>query len=279
MLNMAENEIINEEKNKNFKFEIFGISIWRIFGYFIIYSVCGYIIETLFALLVYGVVESRQSFLYGPFCSIYGVGATIMVVALQYFKKNGNTLFIGGFIVGSIVEYLVSFLGEILLGIKWWDYTGKFLNVNGRICFSYSIFWGLLAIYLMKVINPKVDKIIDWLKKKINYKLLKQGTLLCIILLFIDCVISGIATDAFLTRVIIKNNLKVQNIEQVEKKYDIYYNNNQTISKIINTLWGDKKMIQTYPNLVLSLENGGKINVKTLLPEIKPYFYKFNTTE
>ncbi len=62
--------------------KISGISIWRILAYFIIYSILGYLIETTYALVVYGVVESRQSFLYGPFCAIYGVrSSTYDIVA------------------------------------------------------------------------------------------------------------------------------------------------------------------------------------------------------
>ena len=61
---------------------IMGISIWRILAYFIIYSFFGYIIETIFGIATKGVWESRQSFLYGPFCAIYGLGACIMIIFL-----------------------------------------------------------------------------------------------------------------------------------------------------------------------------------------------------
>lgn len=53
--------------------KILGISIWKLCAYFILYSFLGYIIETLFGILTKGVWESRQSFLYGPFCGIYGI--------------------------------------------------------------------------------------------------------------------------------------------------------------------------------------------------------------
>ena len=143
-------------KNKRKKFTILGISLWQILAYFIIYSIAGYIIETTFALVRYGVIESRQSFLYGPFCSIYGVGAVVMILFLQYFKRNRLTLFVGGFIIGSIIEYLVSLIGELILHVKWWDYSNMPLNINGRICIYYSIFWGILAIFLMKVVHPRL---------------------------------------------------------------------------------------------------------------------------
>lgn len=81
------------------KMKIAGISMWRILAYFIIYSFVGFLIETTYALVIYGVIESRQSFLYGPFCSIYGVGAVVMICALQKVKDKTHTLFAGGFIV------------------------------------------------------------------------------------------------------------------------------------------------------------------------------------
>lgn len=96
-----ENELEEENKQEieKEKFTILGFSITRILAYFIVYSILGYIIETIFGLLTKGVIESRKSFLYGPFCGIYGVGAVIMVMGLQKFKKNNYTLFAGGFVI------------------------------------------------------------------------------------------------------------------------------------------------------------------------------------
>ena len=163
-------EAENTAKNEKKSFTILGVSIWRIFAYFIIYSVIGYIIETLFGMVTKGVWESRQSFLYGPFCAIYGLGAVVMILALKYFNKNYNTLFIGGFIVGSIVEYIVSWYGDVFLNVKWWDYSDMPLNINGRICVFFSLFWGFLAIYLMAYANPRVDRLINKIKGKFALK-------------------------------------------------------------------------------------------------------------
>ena len=152
----------NKKEKAKKKFTILGMSIWRVLAYFIIYSILGYLIETLFGLVTKGVIESRQSFLYGPFCAIYGLGAVIMIGLLQYFNKNNFSLFFGGFLIGSVVEYLVSLFGEMMLHVKWWDYSNMPLNINGRICVYFSIFWGILAIFLMTYINKKVDKLLIW---------------------------------------------------------------------------------------------------------------------
>ena len=263
-------------KDKKRSFKILGISIWRLLAYFIIYSFIGFVIETLFALFMYNVLESRQSFLYGPFCGIYGVGAVIMIMFLnKYFNKNNHILFLGGFIVGSVVEYLISLIGEMMLNVRWWDYSNRFLNINGRICLLYSIFWGLLAIYLMRVINPRVDKLIDWLKTKININVAKTLTLITTILLFIDCFASGFAISFCLIRKSVENNLNIANKEQTIEAYNKIYGN-EKLKEFIYKYWNDEKMVLTYPNLTLKLEDGKIMYVKDLTPEIKPYYYKFN---
>ena len=158
-------------------------------AYFIIYSVLGYIVETLFGLVTKGVIESRQSFLYGPFCAIYGLGAVIMILGLQRFNKNNYTLFFGGFVIGSIVEYVISLIGEIIFNIKWWDYSSMAFNINGRVCIAFSFFWGVLAIYLMSHLNPLVDKFLD----KISPKVLKISVIIGIIIMLLDFLVTSFA--------------------------------------------------------------------------------------
>lgn len=251
-------------------------SIWRVMAYFIIYSFLGFVIETLFALVNYGVFESRQSFLYGPFCSIYGLGAVIVVLVLRYkFFKNNHTLFIGGFIVGSIVEYFVSLFGELLLNVKWWDYSDRFLNINGRICFLYSIFWGLLGVYLLKVVNPRIDKFIDWLAKKINIVLLKIFTAAIIIFLFVDCLLSAYAINVFLIRVCVEKDLPVNSKSEIEYLYHEVYDDKDK-ANLINKYFNNEKMILTYPNLTITLEDGTLKRVAEYYPDIKNCYYRFD---
>ena len=272
--NEIENNTLNDEnkviKNKK-TFTIMGISIWRILAYFIIYSVIGYIIETLYGIITKGVWESRQSFLYGPFCGIYGLGAVIMIIFLHKYQKKYNALFIGGFIVGSITEYIVSLFGEMVLGVKWWDYSGMPLNLNGRICVYFSIFWGFLGMYLIASLNPKIDRLINWIKSKFkSLKALKGITITIIILLLLDCIATGFAINFFLIRMIAKNDINVENKEQVMQEYNTIYGN-EKLSDFIYTFWGDKKMIKTFPNLKTTDKDGNIIYMDSLL-DIQPYY-------
>ena len=274
----VENNIENEElkigTNKTKKrVTIKGISIWRILAYFIIYSIPGYIIQTLYGMITKGVWESRQSFLYGPFCGIYGLGAVVMILCLHKFPKKYNVLFIGGFIVGSIVEYAISLFGEVVLGVKWWDYSNMPLNINGRICVYFSVFWGFLGMYLIISLNPKVDKIINWIKSKFKtQKALKTFVVTVFTLLMIDCIATAFAIEFFLVRMIVKNDLNVANKEAVQEQYDKIYGN-ENLSKFIYTFWGDKKMIRTFPNLKINDKDGNIIYMDSLL-DIQPYYMK-----
>lgn len=271
----SESQIEAEDIVKKKKFTIMGLSIWRILAYFIIYSIVGYIIETIFGIITKGRWESRQSFLYGPFCAIYGLGAAIMIIFLHKYSKKYTTLFLGGFIVGSIVEYLVSLIGEMILGLKWWDYSDMPLNINGRICVYFSLFWGFLALYLIASFNPRIDKFINWCKSKISLKTLKSLTLTVTIIMLIDFIITGVAMYFFLIRMIAQNDLDVSKKEIVAQKYEDIYNN-EKLSHFIYKYWGDRKMIRTFPNIKVEDVNGNIIYIDSLLKDIQPYYFKFN---
>lgn len=271
------NENVEEVKAKKERkpLTINGISIWRILAYFIIYSVAGYIIETLYGIVTKGVWESRQSFLYGPFCGIYGLGAVIMIVCLHKFPRKYNVLFLGGFVVGSITEYLVSWFGEMILGVKWWDYSAMPLNLNGRICVFFSLFWGFLAIYLIASLNPKVDKLINWIKSKLKtQKSLKFFTTTIFILLMLDCISTGFAISFFKIRLIEKYNINVPNKEVMSKEYDKIYGN-EKLSNFIYKFWDNKKMIRTFPNLKTTDVDGNIVYFDSYL-DIQPYYLKIH---
>ena len=269
-------EEINVKNNKTKKekkpFTIFGFTITKLLAYFIIYSVIGFIIETIFGLLTKGVVESRKSFLYGPFCGIYGLGAVVMIVGLQKFKKNNYTLFIGGFIIGSIVEYVISLIGELIFNIKWWDYSNMPFNINGRICFWYSIFWGLLAIYLMSHVNPKVDKFIE----KIPKNILKNTTIVLTIFLFLDCLITGFALKMFFVKLVNNYDLNIKGVDKYIVKYTELYEQ-PGIKKFVDTHFSNEKMMKTFPNIKVTQKDGTIIWICDILNDIQPYYFRVFT--
>lgn len=196
-----------------------------------------------------------------------------MIIILQFFKKNDFTLFFGGILVGSLTEYLVSLIGEWLFNTKWWDYSGFPLNINGRVCLLYSIFWGILAFFLLKYINPLIDKFFIFIKQKFNLNLLKTLLLGIVIFMALDYIISSFAIRAFLSRTIINNNLQVSNQTKIQNEYRIIYSTNY-ISNFVYKYFGDEKMLKTFPRIKIEKNNGEIIQVKDLYPNIKTYYIK-----
>ena len=256
--------------SKKVKKGIFGYSFRQILEYFIVYSILGYVIETLYGLLTKGVIESRQSMLYGPFCCIYGLGAICLLCIPKSAKKNNWTLFIAGFIIGSVVEYVVSWVGEVIFNIKWWDYSNFPLNINGRVCVYFSIFWGILTICLNKVINPTVDKVLG----KIPIKVLNVLTVIIMVFMAFDFIISSFALKMFETRLIYNYNLEVQGAEDYYEKYLDIYQNNPGLKEIVDKVFSDEKMLKTFPNIKFTLHDGSILLVKDILTDIKPYYIK-----
>ena len=131
------------------------INIHQLFWYFILFSILGLIIETLYGYFTMGIWESRKGLIWGPFCPVYGVGAIFLIFFLNHVdQKSYFKLFFYGALTGAAVEYVLSYGLEATYGARFWDYSYAKGDINGRICIIYSLFWGILAIGLMKFIKP-----------------------------------------------------------------------------------------------------------------------------
>lgn len=246
------------------------ITFKRILAYFIIYSFLGFIIETIFGMLTKGVVESRQSCLYGPFCCIYGLGAAVMIPGLQKFKKRNWTLFLAGAVEGSVVEYIISWVGEMIFHIKWWDYSNMPFDINGRICLLFTIFWGILALVLIRLINPYIERFID----KIPAKLFSVITIGGTILLILDLLITAFGLQVFYTRFTNTYNLNLEEDKYLMVSQEVL--DNKVIQKLSNTMFSDEKILRTFPNIKFKDDDGNIIWVKDILTDIQPYYFKIS---
>lgn len=256
------------KKEKN----IFGFSIWNIVVYFIIYSIIGYIIETIFGLITKGVIESRQNFLYGPFCCIYGVGGLVAVVCLKKFNKNNFTIFLGGVLIGTLVEYFISLIGEFIFHIKWWDYSNLPFNLNGRICIAFSILWGFLAIFFIRNIHPHVEKFVN----KFSKKTIKIIAIIGITFLFLNMIITSLALEIFFTRLVNEYNLELKDMDHYIIRIGEIYNN-KTVKEISDKIFTNEKMLKTFPNIKVTNKDGEIIYVREILKDIQPYYFKVFT--
>ena len=150
------------------------ISFHNLFYIFIFGCFTGWFIEGIWTILKKGILINHSALVIGPFNVIYGIGAVILTIFL-YRLKNSSYLeiFVISFIVGSLLEYSMSYLMELLFGFVAWSYRSKPFNINGRICLTYSIFWGVIGIFWLKIIYPFLEKIINKFNHKESIKIMK----------------------------------------------------------------------------------------------------------
>lgn len=237
--------------------------IWKILIYFIIYSIIGFLMETIYGAFTKGLLESRKSFIYGPFCIVYGIASIILIFSLKKYKNHNIKLFFYGMILGSLVEYFASYIGELFLHVKWWDYSNDFLNIHGRTCLYFAVMWGVLSIILINYVNPFLDKGIDYVVKKVSQYFLKVIITTIALFMILDGVLTYYALDTFLVRVAKEYNVNINGIEK------------RKVYSLIENTFSNEQMLMTYPNIMIVNEENRNIYLGSILSDIKNYYYKF----
>lgn len=96
----------------------------------------------------------NRGFLIGPYCPIYGWGCILIIILLNKYTNDPLVLFIMAIVICSILEYFTSYFMEKLFKARWWDYSRRKFNINGRICLETMIPFGLLGCLIMYFVNP-----------------------------------------------------------------------------------------------------------------------------
>jgi len=143
--------------------------ISRYFVFFIIYSFMGWVFETIYT-TVKSARWNNRGFLYGPVCPVYGTGGIAITAVtdllcreiLEY-SYTWQEVFLVSFFGSIILEYFTSWALEKLFHAYWWDYSGKFLNIKGRVCFPCSIGFGCAGLLVTYVIAPAVEHLTAWI--------------------------------------------------------------------------------------------------------------------
>lgn len=161
--------------------------LYKLLYVFIITSIYGYFIEITWSLITKGVFINHSAVVIGPFNFAYGICGVALTILLHKFKDESYLkIFLLSFIGGSIIEYIMSWGMELVLGFVAWDYSDMFLNINGRICLLYSIFWGALGILWIKILYPHIEKQL----KKLNPKAYKAIVITLTVFLIFDILLT-----------------------------------------------------------------------------------------
>jgi len=120
----------------------------------------GWLWEVALHLLQAGEFVNRGT-LHGPWLPIYGGGCAAILAVLYKLRKNPLVEFFMIIVLCGIIEYFSSWILEATHdGQRWWDYTGYYLNLNGRICAEGLLVFGIGGAAFIYVLAPWADNLI-----------------------------------------------------------------------------------------------------------------------
>lgn len=204
------------------------LNYFNLFWVFFVCSVLGLILEEVWHMVVVdpGVYQDRAGMLFGPFSPIYGFGAVLMTMALnRFYKKNPLIIFLVSALIGGAFEVFVGWFMQTSFGVVSWSYSHIRLFgmpdpiavlTGGRTCTPFACMWGLGGLIWIKVLLPRLLKLINM----IPWKRRHSATVILTAVMLIDGVMTLQSLDYWYQRV----NGTVRNIP-VAQFYDKHFDN------------------------------------------------------
>lgn len=135
-------------------------TFYRLIWLFFCYSFLGWLLETAAA-----AVRQRRyvdrSLLFGPICIAYGAAGVVISVALRELTGNWGFLILGSAIYATVIQWLAGHWLLKLTGTRWWDYSGRKWNLDGHICVTASLLWGVLGAGAVRWLIPLLGRLGD----------------------------------------------------------------------------------------------------------------------
>lgn len=163
------------------------LTIYKLVLIFFIYSVIGYVIESTYVSLIKKEAIFSRGFLIGPYLPIFGFGGLFLTTSLAKYNNDIIALFIMSTVSCLILEYISSYILEKAFKLRWWDYSNKAFNLNGRICLGHGIMFGIMGLIANKLINPLVIKFLNLFSNNTLIII----SIICLLILLVDLYISA----------------------------------------------------------------------------------------
>lgn len=227
------------------------LTLTQYFLLFMIYSFLGWTLEVVCKLKEYKRFINR-GFLIGPYCPIYGWGAIAITFLLYRYSYDPLVLFFMTVVTCSILEYATSWAMEKLFKARWWDYSNRKFNINGRICLETMVPFGVFGLFITYVSNPFIINLLN----RVNTNVLNIIAVIILAIYVVDNIISTIVIVGFRkTTVKVGKEGRQDNTEQITKK----------VREILTQKsWLHKRLINAYPKLVAI-----KYRIKEIKDEVK----------
>lgn len=194
----------------------------KIYICFFIYSIIGWIWESFLCSSVELKKLVNRGFFLGPYCPIYGLGATLSYLLLRDIG-SATLIFILASIVSCTIEYIVGYILEKMFKDRWWNYDNYPFQLHGRVCLYGLVIFGLANVVIVKFSTPFLMFSLSVIKDSILIGLAISISLVS----FVDLIITISARK--------KLNKRLSNIhERLEEKADIYFENMTNSSAFSN---------------------------------------------
>lgn len=199
---------------------------------FISYAFLGWCMEVTCKFIQYKKFINR-GFLIGPYCPIYGWGALAITILLKRYMEDPLVLFVMSTLICSIIEYLTSYFMEKKYHARWWDYSNKKFNINGRICLETLIPFGILGVAIMYGTNPILFKLYNQIPQLVINILT--------VILFIGFIVDNIISSNIISSINVEENKLIKdNTEEITEK----------IKQVLRQKsWLHRRLINAYPGL------------------------------
>lgn len=218
-------------------------NICYMFLLFIIYAFLGWVVEVI-NFLLHDKRFINRGFLIGPYCPIYGVGLILITTFLKKYIDSYLVVFVMSIFICMVLEYFTSYLMEKLFNARWWDYSSRRFNINGRICLETTIPFGLGGMFIMYIVNPLIEKSLLLLSKNV---LIIIAIILMVI--FVTDLIISLVTVLKIKDISI-GKIK-DNTEEINKKVKEYLKKKSVLTR---------RLVESFP--------GFRINIKSIKDKI-----------
>lgn len=183
--------------------------------YFMLYAFAGWLLEVIVAYFNQRKFVNR-GFLIGPYCPIYGYGIILIILLIGKNRTDLLGIFLKSMVIAGVLEYFTSYFMEKIYKFRWWDYSNKKYNINGRVCLETLIPFGLLGLLFYNYIHPSVVSLVD--------KLPNEALLIIASVLLVIYIIDNIISNKMLYKISSKvsRNAKDNTIE-IKKQFIKWY--------------------------------------------------------
>ena len=178
-----------------------------------IFSILGWSMEVILKYIEFHRFINR-GFLIGPYCPIYGAGAVLVTMMVHLFSREDagyvDAFFIS-FVFCGALEYFVSWFLEKVYHARWWDYSHRPMNLEGRIWIGNLVLFGLGGDIISLFFAPAIFSAADHM----------NPTLLHVICIVFLCILaSDVVTSHFVTNAVrtAGNKMIGDNTEEITKE-------------------------------------------------------------